>query len=223
MKVKNLVCFSVFSLFALVGCSSSKYVKTEVVNNSDRTLKTPAWVLSSKVLNEENGQIVYIYKMSLDASSRPDACVAMARSQALAEMLKYIKNAVTASGQVEDLNSSSDPSYSSLTAFLSQGNISGAEVTDNYWEQTMESDASGLRPVKRLLCAVKVGIDKQNLDKQMRDAINGAPGGNPEIRKKLIDAQKNFIDNVGNQGSTLAPVPTAIAPTNLTPATTKVQ
>jgi len=204
MKAKILVCASALFLFSVVGCSSSKYIKSEVVANSDRSLKTPDWVLSSKVLNDENGQVVYSYKMNLDGSARPDACVAMARSQAVAEMLKYIKNAVTTSGQVEDLNASSDPSFSSLTAFLSQGNISGAQVTDTYWEQTMEGDSSGMRPVKKLLCAVKVGIDKQTLDKQMQDAINGAPGGNPEIRKKLINAQKNFIDNVGNQAAPAA-------------------
>ncbi|MES2614398.1 MAG: hypothetical protein V4591_03175 [Bdellovibrionota bacterium] len=207
MKAKILFCASTLFLFSVIGCSSSHYIKTEVISNSDRTLKTPDWVLSSKILNDENGQVVYNYKMNLDGSARPDACVAMARSQAVAEMLKYIKNAVTTSGQVEDLNASSDPSYSSLTAFLSQGNISGAQVTESYWEQTMEADASGMRPIKKLSCAVKVGIDKQTLDKQMRDAINGAPGGNPEIRKKLIDAQKNFIDNVGNQAAPAAAAP----------------
>jgi hypothetical protein len=200
MKAKVLVCSSALFLFSVVGCSSSpKYIKSEVINNSDHSLKTPEWVISNKTLNEENGNLVYIYKMNLAGSARPDACVAMARSQAVAEMLKYIKNSVTASGQVEDLNASSDPSYSSLTAFLSQGNISGAQVTENYWEQTMEADESGMRPVKKLLCAVKVSINKGTLDTQMRDAINGTPGGNPEIRKKLIDAQKNFIENVGKQ------------------------
>src|SRR4051812_39318390 len=104
MKVKVLVSAGVLFLFSVVGCSSSKYIKSEVVNNSDRSLKTPDWVLSSQVIRDDNGQVVYVYKMNLDGSSRPDACVAMARSQAVAEMLKYIKNAVTASGQVEDLN-----------------------------------------------------------------------------------------------------------------------
>ncbi len=205
MRAKILVFTCALSLLSVIGCTSSKYVKTEVINNSDRTLKTPEWILNSKILNEDNGQIVYIYKMNLDGSARPDACIAMVRAQAVAEMLKYIKNSVTASGQVEDLNASSDPSYSSLTAFLSQGSISGAQVTDTYWEQTMEADASGMRPIKRLMCAVKLGIDKQTLDKQMRDAINGTPGGNPEIRKKLIDAQKNFIDNAGKNDAPVTP------------------
>lgn len=184
----------------VVGCSSSpKYVKTEVISNSTKTLETPEWVLNPSIIHEEGSNVVFVHKVTLSGSSRPDACVSMARTQAVGEMMKYIKNAVTTSGQVEDLNSSSDPSLSSLTAFLSQGNISGAKVTTTYWEQTMEADESGLKPTKKLMCAVQVAIEKSTLDRQMRDAINGTPGGNPEIRRKLLDAQKNFIDNVGNK------------------------
>jgi hypothetical protein len=196
-------------LFAIASCSSSPHaIKHEVINNSDRTLKTPDWVLSQKVMSEENGNIIFVYRMNLDGDARPDACVSMARTQAVGEMAKYIKNAVTSSGQVEDLNDSDDPSMSSLTAFLSQGNISGARVTSTYWEQSIEGDSTGMRPVKKLFCAAQVSIDKGTLDRQMKDAINGAPGGNPEVRKKLIEAQKNFIDNVGNQQSQPAVNPT---------------
>jgi hypothetical protein len=197
-------------------CSSSPdYIKTEVINNSDRTLTTPDWVLSSQILSEENGDVVYIYKMNLDGSVRPDACVAMARTQAGGQMMQYIKNAITTSGQVEDLNASEDPSYNALTAFLSQGSISGAKTTQTYWEQTIEGDETGLHPVKKLLCAVKVSISKTTLDKQMRDAINGQPGGNPEIRQKLLNAQKDFIDSVGQSDAAKAqPAGGDTAPTN---------
>ncbi len=192
---------SIFTIF-LSSCSSSpKYVKQEIIANSNKTLETPEWVLNTAVMHEEGSNVVFIHKVTLSGSSRPDACVSMARTQAVGEMLKYIKNSVTTSGQVEDLNASSDPSLSSLTAFLSQGNISGAKVTTTYWEQTMEADESGMKPTKRLMCAVQVAIEKAVLDKQMRDAINGAPGGNPEIRRKLLDAQKQFIENVGNKDS----------------------
>jgi len=188
-------------LLMIQSCTSSNYVKKEVIANSINNLKTPEWVLNSNILLEEQSNVIFIHKVNLNGSARPDSCVSIARTQALAEMMKYIKNSVTSSGQVEDLNASSDPSYSSLTAFLSQGNISGAKVTTTYWEQTMESDDSGVRPIKKLMCAVKVNIDKGVLDKQMRDAINGAPGGNPEIRKKLLEAQKTFIDGVGKKDS----------------------
>lgn len=195
----GLACGLMLAILA-VGCSSTKMIRTEIINNSDKTMKTPDWVLSSKAMDEENGNVIFLYKLNLDGSARPDACVSMARTQAVGEMMKYIKNSVTASGQVEELNASSDPSMSSLTAFLSQGHVSGAKVTNTYWEQTIESDKAGLMPPsKKLMCAAKVQIDKDILDKQMRDAINGTPGGNPEVRKKLIDAQKNFIENVGKE------------------------
>lgn len=199
---KKIAIAATFASLFMSGCSSSpKYIKSEVIANSTKTLETPEWVLNPGVLLEQGSNVIFIHKVTLSGTSRPDACVSMARTQAVGEMMKYIKNAVTTSGQVEDLNSSSDPSLSSLTAFLSQGNISGAKVTTTYWEQTMEADDSGLRPTKRLMCAVQVAIDKATLDKQMRDAINGAPGGNPEIRKKLLDAQKAFIDGVSKKDS----------------------
>lgn len=192
-------CFGTLIL-AVAACSSSPHaVKHEVINNSDNTLKTPDWVLNSKLMNEEAGNLVFIHKMNLDGSARPDACIAMARTQAIGEMMKYIKTSVTASGQVEDLNDSSDPSMSSLTAFLSQGNVSGSKVTNAYWEQSVDGDETGMRPTKKLMCAVQVSIDKGTLERQMRDAINGAPGGNPEVRKKLLEAQKKFIESVGDE------------------------
>jgi len=197
MNAKVILISGFLNLMLAVGCSSSPHkIETEVINNSFRSDKTPEWVLSSKMMKEENGQLVFVYHMHLDGDARPDACIAMARSQAVAEMLHYIKNSVTNSGQVEDLNASSDPSYSSLTAFLSQGTISGAQVSDTYWEVTREADSTGLHPVKKLMCATKVGINKALLEKQMQEVINGAPGGNPEVRKKLVEAQKNFLDKV---------------------------
>ncbi|KAB8031829.1 hypothetical protein [Fluviispira multicolorata] len=190
----------VTSLLFIAGCtSSSKYIKSEVIANSTKTLKTPDWALNSQVMVEDGGNFIFIHKMTLSGTSRPDACISMARTQAVGEMMKYIKNSVTSSGQVEELNASSDPSMSSLTAFLSQGNISGAKVTTTYWEQTMEADDSGVRPIKKLMCAVQVSIDKSTLERQMKDAINGVPGGNPEIRQKLLDAQKNFIEGVAKK------------------------
>lgn len=201
-KFQFFLCTSLISIMGIIGCSSSsKYIKSEVIANSTKTLQTPDWVLNQNIILEENSNIIFVHKVTLSGSSRPEACVSMARTQAVGEMMKYIKNSVTTSGQVEDLNGSSDPSYSSLTAFLSQGNISGSKVTTTYWEQSMEADDSGVKPVKKLMCAVQVSIDKATLEKQMRDAINGAPGGNPEIRKKLLDAQKSFIDNVGKTDS----------------------
>jgi hypothetical protein len=66
MKTKILSLVSLLFVFSVVGCSSSPhFIKSEIVNNSDRTLQTPAWVLSGKVLNEENGSFVFSYKFEI--------------------------------------------------------------------------------------------------------------------------------------------------------------
>jgi hypothetical protein len=47
-----------------------------------------------------------------------------------------------------------------------------------------------------------MGIEKAVLEKQLRDAMSGGMQGNPEIRQKLLNAQKDFIDNFGkDQGA----------------------
>jgi len=199
MKKKTAGLLALIAL-GLGGCASSpSYVKSEVIANSDRSLKTPTWVLSEQNILTEGSDIVFVHKVYLEGSGRPDACVAMARTQAVGEMLKTIKTAITSSGQVEALNTTSDPSYSALTAFLSQGNISGARLTESYWEQSMEPDSTGFQAQKRLMCAVKVRMEKSLLERQIQEALQGTPGGNPEIRRKLINAQKDFLESVGQQ------------------------
>ena len=84
-----------------------------------------------------------------------------------------------------------------LTAFLSMGRLSGAQVAERYWERKEESDAQGNR-VLRLHCATKIAINKASLERQLRDATT-VRGGNPEIREKLLQAQKDFIEGVGEE------------------------
>jgi hypothetical protein len=206
MTLLNLTSVTLFLILSSVistiigGCSSSpKYIKSQFISNSLRTDQTPPWVLASETLMEHENSVIFVHKVYLSGQGRPDACLSMARTQAVGEMMKYIKTAITNSGQVEELSASSDPSFSSLTAYLSQGNISGTKIKNTYWEHTLEGDETGSKPIKKLMCAVQVAIQKETLERQMRDAINGTPGGNPEIRQKLIDAQKNFIDHVGKQ------------------------
>ena len=83
------------TLFGLAGCSSSPYVKPEVIANSDRTLKTPAWALNSQSMMQDGSDLVYIHKMYPSADVRPDACITMARTQAAGEMMKFIKTAIS--------------------------------------------------------------------------------------------------------------------------------
>ncbi|MBX9703325.1 MAG: hypothetical protein K2X39_04145 [Silvanigrellaceae bacterium] len=189
------------SLILITGCSSTPKMTSTVVANIDGSLVTPEWANGSVVILEENENIIYVNTVTLnEGNTRPDACLAIARTNAVAEMMKYIKQSVTSSGQAEDLNASSDPSFSSLTAYLSQGNISGTKILSQYWEIRMQQNDNSKVPYKKQLrCAVKVGIARTTLENQMRQALHGAPGGNPEIREKLIEKQKEFLDSVGSE------------------------
>lgn len=205
MKFRSLALFTILTGIASVGvwsCSSpgEKYFSSVIINNIDKTNETPKWVLNTKVLTESKGNVLFLHKINLDGSVRPNACLTSAKTQAVGEMMKYIKNSITASGQVEEISGTDDPSMSALTAFLSQGSVSGARINRVYWEQTMDQDkTTEAPPEKKLMCAVEASIKKSVLEKQMKQAINGAPGGNPEVRKKLLDAQQNFINNIGDE------------------------
>lgn len=98
-----------------------------------------------------------------------------------------------------EVSATSDPATESLLAFLSQGKLSGVKVVGRYWERREESDSNGLR-VLRIHCASKVAIQRGLLESQMRDAMNGSGVGSPEIREKLLDAQKKFLDSVESGG-----------------------
>ncbi len=202
LKPRLFICTlltSVSSLF--MSCQSPDVIKTEVVNNSDRSLRTPSWVLSSKDMALEGSDAIFIYRTTLDADNRPDTCLAIAKTQASSEMIKYIKNSITNSAQVDDSNGKNDPSYSSLIAVLSQGTLSGAQVSDTYWEQTLQTNKAGMLPIRQLMCAAKISIDKNLLEKQMHAAITGSKGANTTIKEKLIKAQQNFIDNISQINS----------------------
>ena len=62
-----------------------------------------------------------------------------------------------------------------------------------YWEKVEESDSSGSR-VLRIRCAAKVGIAKAQLAEQLRAATGTS--GNAEMRAKLLEQQKQFIDGL---------------------------
>lgn len=194
-------CVALFSLILMcfvVSCASSPsrrgYDASRVIERIGGKTETPVWASGEKALVEENSQVQFVNTISMSGDARPEACVRAAEETGRAQMMRYIKDALTSAGQVSELSSTDDPAVESLTAFLAQGRISGASIAGRYWEKREESDASGER-VLRLHCAAKVAVSKTVLEKQLRDSISGTQG-NPEIRKKLLDAQKTFIDGL---------------------------
>lgn len=186
------------------GCRSTTpgapdFEAAEVIERIGGADETPAWATGAVALEEKDGMVAFISMSSMAGDARVEACMRAAEEGARANMMRHIRDGITTSGQVSELSASSDPGVEALTAFLAQGHVSGVKVAERYWEKRVESASSGARVLK-LNCAAKVAIDKTNLEKQLRDAISG-PSGNPEIREKLLNAQKTFIENLGKESA----------------------
>lgn len=182
----------------LGSCATSlepTFHETRVLERIGDLDTTPHWADGSKVMWEENNQAVFANIIRMTGDARPDACMKASALAAKGEMLQYIRQNITISGQLDESSLSGDPSYESLTAFLSQGKIHGVKILDRYWEKTVESNESG-ESVLRLRCATKVALQKSELQKQLREAANPKGKGNAEIRNTLLNAQKSFIDNL---------------------------
>jgi hypothetical protein len=195
--------------FAITGCTSTGGVEqpefevTTVLERIGGNDETPEWATGESALAVEKGDVISIGIVRVDGDARTDACMNVAAENGRMAILRQIQDNISNSGQLNDDNISSDPSYESLMMFLAQGKLNGVKVVRRYWEKRVESDSSGQRVLK-LSCAVKVGISRSLLDKQIKAAINGGRSGNPEIRERLNESHKSFIDNVGRTASEAA-------------------
>lgn len=192
-----LVFFLVF--IAITRCSTTtkqpEFSKTKVIERISSKNETPKWATGEKTMWVEGVDVLFAHSSQMDGDSRPEACMKASSLQAKTEMLRYISEAISISGQFSEVDLQSDPAYESLTAFLSQGKISGVEPRDRYWEKIEISNTSGERILK-IHCAAIVAIKKTELNRQLKEATIEKPAGNPEIRKALLDTQKKFIENI---------------------------
>jgi len=203
MKSLNLIPALLLALPILISasCSSTpdsnvpEFHASKVLERMSGFETTPGWANGSKVMWKEQGDVLFANIMTMKGDSRPEACMNAASLAGKSQMLQYIKASITTSGQLNEMSASSDPAYESLTAFLSQGNISGASVRDRYWEKFVTSDESGQR-VLQIRCAASIAVRSAVLEKQLSEAMNPGQQGNPEIRQKLLEAQKEFIENL---------------------------
>lgn len=174
-----------------------EYKPAEVIERMEGHTSTPAFAIGNKTMWNEGSDVIFAHILTMSGNSRPDGCMKAASLQAKSELLQHIKSAITTSGQVQELNAEDDPGYESLTAFLSQGTINGAKVVEQYWQRVEESEATTGERVLRLKCASKVAVSKSMLAKMLRDATGKAPGGDPKIREALLNAQTQFLNDVG--------------------------
>jgi hypothetical protein len=187
---------------SILSCATThrapEFKKSRVIERIGDLEETPKWASGEVSMFEEKGNAVFVNTASMSGDARTEACVRAAAERGRAEMLRYVKDSVTTSGQLNEESSSKDPGVESLVAFLAQGNLSGVKVGAQYWEKREESDASGVS-VLRIHCAAQITISKTSLEKQLREAINGERSGNPQIRERLLEAQKKFIDGLAPQ------------------------
>ena len=207
--IKSIVIFSAAALM-VGGCVSGptqpEFKASKVIERMPGHDETPKFATKSSV-TEEGGDVIYSHIMTFSGNTRVEVCTGAASENAKTLILRYIEEAITTSGQLNETGGSGDdPAVESLSAYLAQNKIHGVKTVDEYWEKFETSDEVGARVLK-LRCAAKVAINKALLAKQLRQAIDGAPQGNPEIRQRLINAQKDFIENVGKEKSGAAVAP----------------
>lgn len=187
----------------LVSCTTTAYRRSfesaRVVERIGGHSETPVWANGEVAMQSEGADIVFIHFVSMSGNSRPEACLKAAEVESRSAFLQHIKASVTTSGQLSEESAADEPSYESLTAFLSQGQILGSRTTARYWERREESAESGER-VLRVRCSVKMAVKKSELERQLRLAMGR--GGNKEVREELEKAQKSFIQNVGSTEQT---------------------
>lgn len=191
---------AVLCFFLNMSCTSTpdpdaKFTASKVIERMGGVEKTPEWATGARVMWKEAQEYRFAYVGTMAGNSRADACLKASALQAQTQMLQYIKTNITSSGQLSELSLSSDPAYESLTAFLSQGQLSGSAITQRYWEKFVSSNEQGER-VLQIRCAVTVGIKTSVLEKQLQEALNPEAKGNPEIREKLLNAQKEFLGSL---------------------------
>jgi hypothetical protein len=182
-------------LLLTTGCVTSAKVfePAKVVERIGEKDETPAWAHAETAMQKDGADVLFVNSLSMAGDARTEACMKAAELDAKAAILRYVKDNVTTSGQLNE--AAGDPAFEQLTAFLSQGQLSGVSTKARYWERREESDAAGER-VLRTRCAAQVAIKRADLERQLQAAMG--TGGNAEIREKLLKAQTDFIEQVGH-------------------------
>ncbi len=182
-----------------VNANQKEFEASRVIERVGGLKETPKWANGMEPIMEEKGNVIYVQTLTMDGNSRPEACLKAASDMGRAEFVRQIKDGITAAGQVTESSASGDVAIESNIAYLSNLKLSGAKITERYWEKVEESDA-GRNRVLKVRCATKVAIQKSLLDQQIRKATE-TNATNPEIRKKLLDGQKAFLDQIAKEGA----------------------
>ena len=122
-------------------------------------------------------------------------CMKAASLQARTEMRRYISEAISSSEIMSQANLISDPEFESVTVSIAQGSIAGTSVKEQYWEKVLKTDVRGEKRL-RMQCSSQVQVTRADLDRQLEQKIIVETAKNPEMRRALITAQTDFLNNL---------------------------
>lgn len=168
-----------------------------VVERMGKLNETPRWSVGMEPMVEEKGNISYIHTLTMEGGSRPDGCVKSAGDEGRAEFIRQIKDGITAAGQVSD--EGGDIDIEATVSFLGNIKLNGLKVAETYWEKFEDGEIDG-KPVVKLRCAARLVISKETLNQQLRKATE-ANAKNAETRKRLLEGQKAFLEQISKEGS----------------------
>jgi len=68
-------------------------------------------------------------------------------------------------------------------------------VKEQYWEKVLKTDVRGEKRL-RMQCSSQVQVTRADLDRQLEQKIIVETAKNPEMRRALITAQTDFLNNL---------------------------
>ena len=184
-------CFMAASAMA----SASNDLTPVVTERIGSATVTPDWASGAKPMWKEKDQIIFAYSLEMNGASRTSSCMKAASLQARTEMRRFISESITSSELLSQPDLTSDPEFEAVTASLTQGQISGAAVNEQYWEKVLVTDVRGERRL-RLRCSSQIKVSRNDLDRQMNKTVKDATKNNPEIRQALMTSQTKFLDTL---------------------------
>lgn len=165
----------------LVNCETTPEMGT--IGRIGDAEETPKWATGEQALIKDEGNWLFVHRVQRSGDYRKPRCLKEASIEARAEFLKYIQTTMAERGALEEGQGSEDPEFESVIGFFQKGKVSGAIVKQRFWEVKREPTNSGGTEL-RVYCAVQLEIEKENLEKQLRQAMKGAKSEN---KKKVMD------------------------------------
>jgi hypothetical protein len=178
-------------LLALTACATTSY-HTQIVERIANKTETPQWSYIEKSTQEENNNLLFGYTTTTENTKRPEICLKVAEESAKANILRYVKDNVTHSGQTSE-TTSNDLNLESLTTWISMGKLNSINTQDRYWEIIQDNIQGNI--TFKLRCAVRVSISKTELAKQIKEANQPKNNINEVVRKAQEDKTTEFIKN----------------------------